>query len=241
MEIIDAYWEKRNMDVETAEIRIERADSVEECRECLRQVNAEYQVVKLPTAMIEMQNMLQEEAFRYIESVVKMKHNLKIDNLNSVQRRLIESITYDRMDEKGIQRLFDIIRSGMFTTDRVALDPYFSEEQAHNRYIGWVKDELERNACAYDIIYKNQTVGFCLNRYNGDRAQGILGGLYPEYGNIGLGTISPYIALKIAKEINSRYYETAVSTNNVASMKTNISAGFRIVDIENVFIKHRRK
>ena len=46
------------------------------------------------------------------------------------------------------------LRSGLFDTDRVYLDPYFTKEQASNRYVNWIKDEMSRTTELFIIKYK---------------------------------------------------------------------------------------
>lgn len=238
MVITDAFWEKRNMGVETAEIKIEMGDSVSECRQNLATVNASYQVVKLPSGMIEMQRMLQDEGFYYMETLVKLKHDLKECPLNSVQKRLIQDASYKEMDDADLEYMFQKIDEGLFTTDRIILDPYFTEKQAHDRYKGWLRDELSRTGKAYKLIYKEDVVGFCVHRVEDKASYGILGGMYPEYLQAGLGFLSLYGSIMIERDRKARCLIADVSTNNMASLRNEVAIGFRVMDVANVFVKH---
>lgn len=238
MKVIDAYWEKRNMGIETVEIEIEREDSVEECRKKLADIKALYQVVKVPTGMIEMHHMLEDEKFRYMETIVNLRNDLKINNMTPTQCRLLENSGYVKMNEQDIMELFDEIKKGIFTTDRVYLDPLFSREQAQQRYIGWIRDELDRGAELYKAIFRSEAIGFILKRREGNNAIIILDGMYNKYLDQGIGMFIYFITLKIGKDEGIKYYDTTVSTNNVAALRANIAVGFNIINAKYVFIKH---
>ena len=238
MKIIDEYWEKRNLGVETVKVEIDTEDLVEQCREKLWNIKESYQVVQVPAGMISMQHMLEEENFLYMEAIIRLRHDLKTDNMNSVQRRLLESITYAKMDAQDIKQLFNEIENGIFTTDRVYLDPVFSKEQVVRRYNNWIQDEIDRGANAYKYIYKNEAVGFCLIHEEGKNGYAILGGMYTKYLDSGIGTVNVHIPLKIEKDRKMRYFYAGVSTNNMPSLRNAIEAGFKIISIENIFVKH---
>lgn len=238
MKVTDAFWEKRNMGVETTEIKIEQNDSVEECRKVLQQIQAPYQVVKLPAAQIPLQNMLQEHGYKYMETIVRLKHDLKEDFMSPLQKRLAALVSYERMTEEDLEVLYREIDHGMFTTDRIILDDFFSEKQAHDRYRGWIGDELQKNGEAYKFIYKNKTIGFCVHRVEKEASYGILGGLYPEYSRTGLGFISLYSSIMIERARGAKCLISDVSTNNIGSLRNDVAMGFQIVDVENVFVKH---
>lgn len=238
MKITDAYWEKRNIGVETAEIAIDREDDVAACRKRLKEVTAPYQVVKMPAGMIPMQKMMQEEGFVFMETLVRLRHDLKSCVLTPLQKRLAKDVTYVRMDACGLDVMYAQIDQGMFTTDRITLDGQFDGEQARARYKGWIGDELQRKGEAYQFICRDEAIGFCVHRVEEEASYGILGGIYPKYRSAGLGFLSLFLSIQIEQKRRARCLIADVSTNNMASLRSEIAMGFQIIDLKYVFIKH---
>lgn len=48
----------------------------------------------------------------------------------------------------------------MMKYERVFLDPFFSKEQARNRYINWVMGEAKRGTELLKYVYKGKNIGF---------------------------------------------------------------------------------
>ena len=46
------------------------------------------------------------------------------------------------------------ISNGLFDSDRIYIDPFFSKEKAAQRYINWTEDELKRGTEFIKYIYK---------------------------------------------------------------------------------------
>ena len=104
------------------------------------------------------------------------------------------------MNNKDIEQLFVEIDSGMFTDDRVSLDLKFTQDQANNRYAGWVSDEIELGSKFFKLVYKSQTAGLFSLKANGDgRYTSSFGGLYPSFERVGFGICLNYFTMDINK------------------------------------------
>ena len=162
MKIVDAAWEKRNLGVSCYEINVEKEDSFSLLTDVLENYKADYMVVKLPAGMVKHSFFLQDHGFYFIETMTLCQYNLQRPiNLSPLQQRMVSDFTYQEMKEEDLQELFEEIKKGMFHTDRVALDPFFTSEQSTNRYIGWIKDELQHQSSIYKVENKKgQSVGF---------------------------------------------------------------------------------
>ena len=184
MKVVDAVWEKRNLGVNTQEITILASDSIEEVEKTLKTLSAEYQVVKIPTGNTKVMWKLEDMGFRYIETIVHVENSLKNLELKGIPKRINDELTYELMNQKDRNQMFEEIRKGMFKTDRVALDSNFSLQQANNRYIGWISDEIEKGTEVFKYIYHNQTIGFFTFK---EIARGVyypfLAGIYKQYQN----------------------------------------------------------
>lgn len=67
MEIVKAFWEKRNMGVDCVEITLASGDEPDSCKEKILAAETEYTVVKVPTACPELSFMVQDLGYKYIE------------------------------------------------------------------------------------------------------------------------------------------------------------------------------
>lgn len=239
MKVIDAFWEKRNLGVDTTEITVESFDTVKEFQVVLERIKTPYQVVKIPAGMVELMWMAEECGFRYIETSIRVIHNLKEIVLSPLVERIDKTIEYQPMTEEDQKHLFEEIKKGMFYTDRVYLDSFFSETQAAARYIGWIKDERERGSELFQYQYKNQAVGFfILKQIEPNVYYPFLAGIYPEYQKYVFGAVYIYKALFEAKRRKGKLVSTFISTNNQNAMRMHMECGFQIKEISYVYVKH---
>ena len=237
MKVIDAVWEKRNLEVSTCVIVIEECDDVEDVIPILEAIQTEYFVIKLPSSKIEFLFPLQKIGFLYVEDMVKLVSNLSEIKLNPVQQRLYDVITTQEMTDDDIEQLKQEIKKGLFNSDRVFIDPAFSEEQASRRYINWVTDEYRQGTSFIKYVHKDRTIGFFALRELGcGRYTSFLGGIYPEYRKGGIGSIVK--VPEYVRYLNGKTVETSVSTNNPAQIRNLISWGYVPEGITHTFIKH---
>lgn len=239
MKIIDAVWEKRNLGVNTLEIVIERDDTIDEIKKKLDTIHEEYMVIKVPAERTDVMLLLPQFGFSFIECTIKVTHNLKNLNLTGIQKRLVDAVSYELMNEDDIEQLFDEIKKGLFYTDRIYLDPYFTKEQAANRYIGWIKDEISRGTDLYKYIYKDKTFGFFTFKDLGnDEYYPFLAGVYSDHINTGLGFAFNYKPLMEAIRRNGKLISTYISTNNLNTIRMHNVMGFSFDEVSYVYIKH---
>lgn len=239
MKVVDAVWEKRNLGVNTQEITILASDSIEEVEKTLKTLSAEYQVVKIPTGNTKVMWKLEDMGFRYIETIVHVENSLKNLELKGIPKRINDELTYELMNQKDRNQMFEEIRKGMFKTDRVALDSNFSLQQANNRYIGWISDEIEKGTEVFKYIYHNQTIGFFTFK---EIARGVyypfLAGIYKQYQNSPVGMIYLYKPLEEAKKRDAKFVSTYISMNNSNAVRLHVQFGFEFKNIINVYVKH---
>ena len=239
MKVVDAFWEKRNLGVDTTEILIENGDKKEDVEFVLKKLETDYQVIKIPAGMIDMMWMVEKNGFHFIETTIHVTHDLKNVVFSPLMERIDKSITYRSMEKADQENLFKEIKRGMFQTDRIYLDPYFSDAQAANRYIGWISDEQNRGSELFQYVYKNQTVGFfILKQIESDSYYPFLAGIYPDYQNKVFGAVYIYKPLLEAKRRNGKMVSTYISTNNYNAVRMHIECGFQMKEITYVYIRH---
>lgn len=239
MEIKHAVWEQRNMGIDCWEVRIERGDTEEEFVNCQKEFECEYVVVKVPTDMVQYGFFLQEQGYQYVETMISLYRNSSIPELNRIQQRFLTKMEYSEMSDKDRDFLFTEIRKGLFTTDRVYIDPYFSIEQAHERYVGWINDEIRAGAKLYNVCHNGQKIGFFILRELENKVYyPALSGIYQGISAIGMGFYVNYFLIVEANQQDGKKILTSVSTNNKGALSLLMQLGYLPNKIETVYIKH---
>lgn len=240
MDIINAFWEKRNLGIDCHEIKIKNNDTIDYIKDELPKNESQYTVVKVPSARCDLNFLLQELGYKYIESSIHLTHDLKNIGLNPIQQRILNTIGYEEMNKSDIDKLFYEIRKGIFTTDRIYIDPYFTLEQAANRYVNWISDEMKNGTSIYKLIYKNATIGFFTFKDIGNNiCYPFLAGMYKDYLNSGLGMSIIEKPLREGIKRNYKKMSTFVSANNPNIFRIHLELGFSLDCIYLVYVKHK--
>jgi hypothetical protein len=237
MKIIDAYWEEKNLGVTTAEIRIDNDDSIEEVVEAVEKVDKQYIVCKVISTRNDIAYKLQEKGFLFIEDQIELEHDLHEINRNGILQRLYDSLPYKAMDKEDLDYLYNEIRNGMFSTDRISMDPYFDKDMSARRYINWISDLVEKGAVSYLMSYKDEPAGFVLiQNIDGSTYRSVLGGGYEKFRKSGLGVVLK--EMEMVRNSGGKRVLTSVSSNNANQLKVLIRNGYIPTKIEYVLIKH---
>ncbi|WP_156968078.1 hypothetical protein [Desulfobacter vibrioformis] len=239
MKIVNAVWEKRNLGVDCNEITISPDDSLETIKDEISKYETEYTVVKIPTGNIEALFLFQKLGYCFIETLTVCYHTGEDFNLNKIQKRILEKITYHKMNNDDIDHLFKEIKQGMFQTDRISMDPYFSTVQANQRYIYWINDELDRGSQLYKISYNCKDIGFfALKKLTDTEYFAFLSGNYLEYLSSGLGFCAFYCEVTEAKRQGAKRVVGSYSSNNRGTTAILLSIGHILRMQYYVFVKH---
>ena len=239
MKVINAVWEKRNLGVNCHEINIEPNDTANIIKKELPLNESEYTVVKVPSGKFDIMFLLKELGYTYVESSINLVHDLKEIRLNPLQQRVMDSISYSKMNNNDIDELFNEIKKGIFTTDRIYIDPYFSHDQAANRYINWISDELDKNCKIFKLTFKDASIGFFTFKDIGNNVcYPFLAGMYKDYLKSGLGMSTIEKPLKEAIKSGYKKYSTFISSNNINTFSAHVALNFSFKQIYHVYIKH---
>lgn len=239
MKIVDAYWEQRNLGVTCVELIVDQGDTVESIIAELAGLKAQYQVVKMPVGRYDLMREAEKAGFSFIEGSLQVVHNLQNIKSTGVLQRFNDSIIYEEMSQTDVDRLYSEIRKGIFRTDRIYLDAAFAKEQAAERYIYWLQDELKRGGQLYKLVYKADAIGFFIFQETPDGGSyPFLSGLYESTKTPGLGNILLHKIIKEAARRGLKNISSFISTNNLPVVKVHIAEGFTITNINYVYIKH---
>lgn len=242
MKIVHAIWEKKNLGVDCKEINIKKSDHISDIQEIEDILNAtEYVVVKTPENCFDISSYLSAQGFAFAEVSIHFELQLKNAHLLPLQVRINSTVQYEEMDENDLHQLYSQIEQGLFTTDRIVIDGFFSKKQAAQRYINWITDELNNEAQAFKIVYKKEAIGFFTFKSS---SQGtyypFLAGLYQKYKTSGLGFTTLRKPIDEAIRRNGKMISTYASSNNMPVIRAHTQQGFSISDIQYVYIKHNK-
>lgn len=240
MKIVDAVWEKRNLGVDTVEAVFEVQDSVDDIKNAISQFDRfDYAVVKCPsdhsTAVFE----VQKHGFEYIETALSLSINPSAMTVSPKFENIIKRCSYMQMNDRDIEIMENQINKGIFSTDRISLDPHFSPEISASRYINWIRDLNEKGNPFIKVLYDNETVGFFINnRISNDVYDGILAGVYESYLNSGMGFCVQWAGVDYVRSLGAKRYLGHISLNNPGVLKVLMSLGYNITKAQYVFVRH---
>lgn len=238
MILTDATWEKRNLGVSCQELTIEHTDNLNMVMEQVHALEASYQVIKVPAGMTDIMFALEEQGFHFIETSIHVLHNLTIDNMNSVLKRMNDSISYERMNQEDLKEMYEKIDQGMFYTDRIYLDEKLRDRAAY-RYKCWINDEVQKGTEIFKYIYKDKGIGFFSFKEIEDGVYyPFLAGIYKDYQHLPFGMVYVYKPIIEAKKRNGKMISTYISSNNPNAMRMHVDAGFTVKEVTYVYIKH---
>lgn len=243
MKIIDAVWEKRNLGVDTMEFEIDADDNAQEVKKILSENEKDYNVVKVISGRPDLNFLVQQLGYTYIETSFNLVFDLKKQavNLSPIQKRMSDCVAYAMMDDHDLEELFEELRKGMFTTDRIAVNPAFGVEIANKRYINWIRDERKRGTGIFKMTYKGYSIGFFVLRELGqDIYNSMLVGMYEKYFKSGLGINTVVKPVEEGIKRNGRYIASYVVSNNFRALDTCLSMGTKIHHFYTVFDKLKK-
>lgn len=242
MQVIDCCWELKNLKKKTIEIIIEDSDRYD--RDLIAQMTRhyEYVVVKVPMNMVEFNIGLCDMGFVCIETQMNVGISFEDFDFSKVTH-LYDDISFELVNSQAaFLSVMYSIQSGMFSTDRVAIDSMFGEFIGCQRYLNWITTEYNnKNSQLIKVLYKNEHIGFMLVKTVNDTMHLLLNGLYKSYQGKGLGIITPASPMMYIKKVSLPILkeETCISSNNVPVVKLYNRLGFQILQQTYVFIKHQ--
>lgn len=243
MKIIHAVWEKRNLGVDCYELRVEDKDSWEDVKKAVRETGGDYKVLRIPCGRGDIFPRVSEVGYSFIETQVSCYYHLGEERfINPIEKRLMENVRCEVMNEEDLQYCYGRIAEGLFTSERVAIDPAFSPAAAAKRYMGLISDELERGSLMYKHLYKDRIIGFAgaSKRADGDACD-FLGAVYPEYQGKGFGSVALRVLMNEVRKAGAEKIYTGFSMNNAVAANMHISMGCRIEMAEYVFVRHEKQ
>lgn len=242
MKVIDCPWELENIGKHTVEIAVESTDIFN--KESIKSAidGYEYAVIKVDMNKPSFNIGLSGQGFTCME--VQMHVGIEYDDFDfSKIYHLYNDTRFEVVDsESEFHTVMSHIQPGMFSTDRITIDPHFSEALGCRRYKNWLSTEYySQNSLLVKIIYKRENVGFMLVRINKEKVNLLLNGLYKPYQGKGIGMLTPASPMIFIKQYDLpiKKETTSISSNNIPVVKLYNRLGFQILNQTYVFVKHK--
>lgn len=241
MKITDCHWELKNIGKRTIEVSIDRSDLFDKSVIGEAINGCEYAVVKIPMDMIAFNIGLASMGFICIETQLNVSCKYKDFDFEK-HAPLYSKVSFREIDTRdGMDSILSNISPGMFSTDRIALDPVFGVDASHKRYTTWLKHEYESGRSKLiSVYYEEMHVGFMLLRIEEKKIGLLLNGLYKPYQGKGLGLLTPASPMFYAKwaGIDVDQENTSISSNNIPVVKLYNRLHFQVDSQTYVFVKH---
>ena len=236
MKVINAVWEEKNLDRTASEIICEEGDSPEELNKTLYQLETSYNVLKIPAGLASLLQITPSHAFSFAETQVQLCRDLPSFRAEDYLDPPLTELTYAPMNEEDRLELFQELDKGLFSTDRIALDPKFSIQIANKRYKNWL---LQGGSQLFKISFQRKNIGFfAFKDFDSEYCSAFLTGLYSEARGKGFGRAPIYFPLVEGKKRGQKLHVCSVSLNNKPIINLHIKLGSLIRQTHYVFVKH---
>ena len=238
MKKVNATWEKLNFGFDAVEVTLSISDFAQPKKlfadlSALAAKPQVYVLVKMPVGNLDILHALEDQGFRFLETQFHIDKSLP----GYVSPPEISSLNYQLhkievpKSEELWRNIADRMTNDMFYTDRVYLDPVFPVGVSRIRYANWLMDLLHVSDSHLSIwMLEDQEISFSMVRIDEDRkvVHGILGGIFQEYQNAGLGMAVWDAGLHCHSRHGMRLSKTVISSNNLPILRLYTYFGYRI-------------
>lgn len=237
MRVVTEELEKRNLGVDTVSINVDDNDTYEILKQTLEDTKSQYLVLKIPSFRTDLTPLATEYGYTYVEDMMFMEHDLHEIVRTPLQQRLYDAVKISKMEKEDFDILYDELKKGSFSFDRISNDPYFGQEVGNRRFVNWINDEIERGAEFLKGTMKGEMTGFfTIREIRSGVYTSALGGTFMKWRKGGLGTNVQ--TPEIVKARGGKKIELGVSTNNMIQIRALIQNGYFPKGCNHVFIKH---
>lgn len=243
MKTIHASWELENIGADTYEITMDAQDApelLEEEERRLTKLGAEYIMVKTPVNCQKLLFGLPKLGYTYVETVFHVMIRRDEYHMPATITRFDRGLTVAlRTDAEDRDRVFDLIRKGVFVSDRVSIDPAFGVAKGGNRYANWLGGMLDRGGYLYEVLKGGSPIGFfVICRKDEDTVDPVLMGLYDEQNDRGMGALLHKKTLDTCFTHGCKRLTSTIVSNNAKVLRVYVNAGATITDTLYTYVKH---
>ena len=164
MKTVHAVWELENIGTDAWEIWLDAHDTPEMLAQEEQRIiaqGAEYIAVKTPPNCQQLIFGLPQMGYTFVEAVYHVAVRRDEYHMPETIARFDRGLTVEHRTEKAdLDRICDIIRKGIFVSDRVSLDPAFGVLKGGNRYANWLRGLIDQGGFLYEVVKGDRPIGF---------------------------------------------------------------------------------
>lgn len=145
----------------------------------------------------------------------------------------------ERTDPENQARIDRIIRSGIFISDRVSIDPAFSVKLGGQRYANWLRSMVQKGGHLYEVLQGEKPIGFfVICRKDEDTVDPVLMAMYDQQNDRGLGALLHKKTLDTCFTHPCKRLTSTIVSNNSKVLRVYVNAGATIADTLYTYVKH---
>lgn len=245
MKILEAAWEKRNLGIDVIEIDLDdnhmlSTDDVLSKVASLKKPGL-LMIIKIPVASLLLLHVLEDMGFRFLECQFRISKSINDYEPPAETKPLLNKVSVRTIDKNDheLSSLLEKITPGMFSTDRICLDPLWNEkgkELSANRYKNWIKDIFyENNTTSYYVTLGSNVVAFGIASLNKKQKKVNLplAGVYSEFQGRFAGIAFAHAPLELFK-VGFNQISTSISSNNAPVCRLYGYFGYQLMGMKYV-------
>ncbi|MEG1891459.1 MAG: hypothetical protein RR301_08585 [Clostridia bacterium] len=243
MKTIHATWELENLGVNAYEVTLDAADTPELLareEKALVEQGARYLVVKTPVNCPALLFGLSALGFTYVETVFHVAIRRDEYHMPATIARFDRGLAVNQLTAaEDVERVLAHIRSGVFVSDRVSIDPAFSVAMGGNRYANWLCGMLRAGGFLYEVVQGGRPIGFfVICRKDEQTVDPVLMGMYDEQNDRGMGALLHKKTLDTCFTHACKRLTSTIVSNNAKVLRVYVNAGATITDTLYTYVKH---
>ena len=238
-----AVWELENIGVNAWEIALDANDTPEMLAEEEKRIiaeGAEYIVVKTPVNCQQLIFGLPKLGYSFVEMVFHVMIRRDEYHMPATIARFDRGLTVvERTEESERERVYSLIRQGVFRSDRVSIDPAFGREKGGNRYANWLRGMIEKGGFLYEVMKGDKPIGFfVICRKDETTVDPVLMGMYDEENDRGMGALLHKKTMDTCFTHECKRLTSTIVSNNAKVLHVYVNAGATITDTLYTYVKH---
>ena len=243
MKTTHAVWERENIGVNAYEIALDASDTPEMLAEEEKRIiadGAEYIVLKTPVNCQKLIFGLPALGYTFVEMVFHVMIRREEYHMPATIARFDRGLTVvERTEEADRQRVYDLIRKGVFVSDRVSIDPAFGVLKGGNRYANWLRTMLHNGGFLYEVMKGDKPIGFfVICRKDETTVDPVLMGMYDEQNDRGMGALLHKKTMDTCFTHDCKRLTSTIVSNNAKVLHVYVNAGAAITDTLYTYVKH---
>lgn len=243
MKTTHAVWELENIGADAWEISLDAQDTpealaAEEAR--LRALGAQYIVVKTPVNCPALLFGLPRLGYTFVEMVFHVMIRREAYHMPDTIARFDRGLrVVEIREESERERVYALIRRGVFVSDRVSIDPAFGVSKGGNRYANWLESMLRKGGFLYEVLSGEKPIGFfVICRKDENTVDPVLMGMYDERNDRGMGALLHKKTLDTCFTHPCKRLTSTIVSNNAKVLHVYVNAGATITDTLYTYVKH---